>query len=280
MMTVRQLVKTFDDRPAVDRFSLALGPGEVLGLVGPEGAGKSTTLSCLAGVTPATAGSISVCGYDLALYPAEARRQMIFVPETPRLFEHLSVWGQSEKIQERISQLLPEVQLVELASETMSRAHARVELADQAKAVVERELQRLNLLREERSRILRAFLPLGILACAVWVGMVMYFNVRNRRPEIGVLMAQGFRGRTVRLLIFAKAIFQGVVGGTAGFLLGAGVTIAWEAAGPLCGALATGVGLAYLGLAITISTLTCLLASWLPASLAVRTDPAVVLRQE
>ncbi len=92
MMQVRRLVKTYDNRPAVDHLDLALQPGEVLGLVGPEGAGKSTTLSCLAGVTPATAGSISVGGFDLALYPAEARRQLIFVPEEPRLFEHLTVW--------------------------------------------------------------------------------------------------------------------------------------------------------------------------------------------
>lgn len=92
MMQVHQLVKTYDDHRAVDRLSLALKPGDVLGLVGPEGAGKSTTLRCLAGMTQPTAGSISVGGLDIALYPAEARRQLIFVPEEPRLFEHLTVW--------------------------------------------------------------------------------------------------------------------------------------------------------------------------------------------
>lgn len=92
MMQVHQLVKTYDDRYAVDHLNLALEPGEVLGLVGPIGAGKSTTLRCLAGVTPATAGSISVGGLDIALYPAEARRQLIFIPEEPRLLEYLTVW--------------------------------------------------------------------------------------------------------------------------------------------------------------------------------------------
>jgi len=92
MMQVHQLVKTYDDHRAVDRLNLALKPGEVLGLVGPKGSGKSTALRCLAGVTPVTAGSISVGGLDIALYPAEARRQLIFVPEEPRLFEHLNVW--------------------------------------------------------------------------------------------------------------------------------------------------------------------------------------------
>jgi ABC-2 type transport system ATP-binding protein len=94
MMQVHRLVKAFDDHRVVDRLSLALKPGEVLGLVGPAGAGKSTTLRCLAGVTRATAGSILVGGLDIALYPAEARRQMIFIPEEPRLLEHLTVWDQ------------------------------------------------------------------------------------------------------------------------------------------------------------------------------------------
>lgn len=92
MMQVQRLVKTYEDRRAVDCFYLALRAGEILGLVGPDGAGKSTTLSCLAGVTPASAGRISVGGFDIALYPAEARRQMVFVPDRPRLSEHLSVW--------------------------------------------------------------------------------------------------------------------------------------------------------------------------------------------
>jgi ABC-2 type transport system ATP-binding protein len=92
MMQVQRLVKTYEDRRAVDSFDLALRTGEIIGLVGPEGSGKSTALSCLAGVTRASAGRISVGGFDIALYPAEARRQMVFVPERPRLSEHLSVW--------------------------------------------------------------------------------------------------------------------------------------------------------------------------------------------
>lgn len=123
MMQVHQLVKTYDDLRAVDCLNLALEPGEVLGLVGPEGSGKSTILRCLAGVTPATAGSISVGGLDFALYPAEARRQLIFVPEEPRLFEHLTVWdhmilqsrgkGDEHRI-ERAHKLLEEFELGDL----------------------------------------------------------------------------------------------------------------------------------------------------------------------
>lgn len=194
--------------------------------------------------------------------------------------EHLSVWGRLQDVQQKVAAILPECQVVEVASETMSRAHARGKVVEEARAAIEREQQRQTLLQAERGRIMRSFVPLGILICAVWVGIAMYLNVRDRKQEIGVLMAQGFRGTSVRLLIYSKAVLQGLVGGTVGFLLGIAGAIVWENAGPLLSSLGLMVELQYLGLAVAISTTACLLGSWLPASLAVRTDPAVVLRDE
>jgi ABC-2 type transport system ATP-binding protein len=90
MIEIENLVKTYDGFAAVDGLSLAVAPGEILGLVGPNGAGKTTTLRCLAGIVPPTAGRIAVAGHDLAAAPVEARRHLAFVPDEPRLFEHLT----------------------------------------------------------------------------------------------------------------------------------------------------------------------------------------------
>jgi ABC-2 type transport system ATP-binding protein len=65
--------------------------GEILGLVGPNGAGKTTTLRCLAGILPPTSGRIEIAGCDLKTAPEEARRQLAFVSDEPRLFENLTV---------------------------------------------------------------------------------------------------------------------------------------------------------------------------------------------
>jgi ABC-2 type transport system ATP-binding protein len=91
MIRIENLVKVYAGTAAVDGLSLTVAAGEILGLVGPNGAGKTTTLRCLAGILPPTSGRIEIAGHDLKTEPVEARRQLAFVPDEPRLFENLTV---------------------------------------------------------------------------------------------------------------------------------------------------------------------------------------------
>ena len=91
MIEVTGLTKLYDQFVAVNELSLAVQPGEVLGLVGPNGAGKTTTLRCLAGIIPPTRGTIRVCGADMTANPVEAKRQIAFLSDEPRLFDYLTV---------------------------------------------------------------------------------------------------------------------------------------------------------------------------------------------
>jgi len=92
VIVIEDLVKTYDGFRAVDGLSLRVERGEILGLVGPNGAGKTSTLRCLAGILPPTSGRIELAGFDLGSRPVEAKRRLAFVPDEPRLFEHLTVW--------------------------------------------------------------------------------------------------------------------------------------------------------------------------------------------
>ncbi len=91
MIDVAHLTKCYDQFTAVRDLSFAVGPGEVMGLVGPNGAGKTTTLRCITGIIPPTQGSIRLCGVDALAEPTEAKRQLAFIPDEPRLFEYLTV---------------------------------------------------------------------------------------------------------------------------------------------------------------------------------------------
>ncbi len=91
MIDVAHLTKCYDQFTAVRDLSFSLGPGQVMGLVGPNGAGKTTTLRCIAGIIPPTQGSIRLGGVDVLAQPAEAKRQLAFIPDEPRLFEYLTV---------------------------------------------------------------------------------------------------------------------------------------------------------------------------------------------
>ncbi len=64
-VTVRDLVKDFAGVRAIDHLSFEVAEGEIFGIVGPDGAGKTTTMRILAGVLTPNAGSASIAGCDV-----------------------------------------------------------------------------------------------------------------------------------------------------------------------------------------------------------------------
>lgn len=65
-IVVKDLVKTYGEKKAVDRFSFSVEKGEVFGLLGPNGAGKTTTLECIEGIRKFNSGNITVSGVDVS----------------------------------------------------------------------------------------------------------------------------------------------------------------------------------------------------------------------
>jgi ABC-2 type transport system ATP-binding protein len=91
MIEARGLTKAFDRLVAVDSVDFSIARGEVVGLVGVNGAGKTTLLRMLCGILQPTAGSVSIAGHELGRDSIEARAALAFVPDTPMLFEQLTV---------------------------------------------------------------------------------------------------------------------------------------------------------------------------------------------
>lgn len=91
LIDVKGLSKLYDKFVAVNNLSFSVNAGEVLGLVGPNGAGKTTTLRCISGIIPGTSGSINIAGCDMVNDPVDAKRQLAFFPDEPRLFDYLTV---------------------------------------------------------------------------------------------------------------------------------------------------------------------------------------------
>jgi len=91
MIEVDGLTRNYNSVTAVSGLSFRVEPGEVMGLVGPNGAGKTTTLRCIVGIIPPTFGDILIDGVSISTDPIGARRAIAFMPDEPRLFEHLTV---------------------------------------------------------------------------------------------------------------------------------------------------------------------------------------------
>ena len=92
MIELVNLVKKFGDLTAVNDISLTIPRGEFFAMLGPNAAGKTTTLKLLAGLMKPTSGTARVCGFDMQAEPLEARRRIAYVPDFPFLYDKLTGW--------------------------------------------------------------------------------------------------------------------------------------------------------------------------------------------
>lgn len=84
------LVKRYGRFPAVDGIDLTIGKGEVFGLLGPNGSGKTTTILLLLGLTEPTAGTIKVLGLDPLRQPLAVKRRVGYLPDQIGFYDHLT----------------------------------------------------------------------------------------------------------------------------------------------------------------------------------------------
>ncbi len=93
MIEIANLTKRYGALTAVDDVSFSVGPGEVLGFLGPNAAGKTTTMRMITGFIAPTSGRASVCGYDVERDPLAAKACMGYLPEGAPSYGEMSVRG-------------------------------------------------------------------------------------------------------------------------------------------------------------------------------------------
>src|SRR5437868_10297439 len=90
MIRLEKLTKRFGAQTAVAGLSFEVPAEQIVGFLGPNGDGKSTTLKMLTGMIEPTAGTATVCGLDLLRDTLELKRRIGFVPESGAVFESLT----------------------------------------------------------------------------------------------------------------------------------------------------------------------------------------------
>ena len=91
MIDIRQLVKQFGSRTAVDGLELRIPAGEIFGLLGPNGAGKTTTIRILTTLAKASSGEVLVHGFHLGSEDAQIKKLIGVVPQHFNLDVDLTV---------------------------------------------------------------------------------------------------------------------------------------------------------------------------------------------
>ena len=91
MLKLDNVSASYGSVPAISNVSIEIGEGEAVGLLGANGAGKSTTLRVLAGFLGPTAGTVTIAGHDVVTDSFEARRCVGYMPESVPLYPEMRV---------------------------------------------------------------------------------------------------------------------------------------------------------------------------------------------
>ncbi len=121
---ITDLCKTFGSFKAVDNLTLTVKQGEIFGLLGPNGSGKTTTINMVSGLSLPTSGTVRVMGYDVRHEARKVRQILGSVPQETALYEELTAWANMDfhadlfgiprkEKKERITRILELVQLLD-----------------------------------------------------------------------------------------------------------------------------------------------------------------------
>lgn len=91
MIKVKNLVKRFGAKYALDDISFSVEKGEIVGFLGPNGAGKSTAMNIITGFLSSTSGTAEIAGIDILDDPISAKRYIGYLPEQPPLYPDMTV---------------------------------------------------------------------------------------------------------------------------------------------------------------------------------------------
>ena len=121
---IYNLWKAYDDVPALNGLSLYMKKGEVVGLIGPNGSGKTTTIKIVLGLTKKDQGVVNVLGYDIDKEPYKYKNYLGYVPESATIPEYLNAYEflyyigrirniPEDRLRKRIEELFSKFNLVE-----------------------------------------------------------------------------------------------------------------------------------------------------------------------
>ena len=180
-------------------------------------------------------------------------------------------------IRSEVAGILPETQVVEFASSALTRAEARNRSELAAQDALDSEKTHQKALRAEQQHLIGTLVPLALLGCILWIGLLAFGNVRERRAEIGILRAFGVHTLQVQALFLWRSLLIGFLGALLGSVIGfvVGIFIG-RSGGGMRWAFDPNLFIAVLILAPLLAAL----ASWMPAMLGARQDPAQVLGEE
>jgi len=189
-------------------------------------------------------------------------------------------WASLSTVRDEISEVLPDTQTLESHGKALARAEARERAAKEAVDALAAIKHHRAVMLAEQQDFVSKLVPVVIVVCAVWIGVLAFGNSRDRRYEIGVLRALGVSSKNIFFLFLTKAALIGLVGAVLGCCLGFFVGFLIVSNNYQNLFLFELLKLNPLVFTLVGATFLSVAATWLPAIIASHQDPAEILREE
>lgn len=90
MLKIENLTKKYGEKTAVNNLSLHIAPGEIYGFIGHNGAGKTSTLKCVVGISDFDEGEIYIDSKSIKKEPIECKKQFAYIPDNPDIYDFMT----------------------------------------------------------------------------------------------------------------------------------------------------------------------------------------------
>lgn len=161
-------------------------------------------------------------------------------------------------LREELAAVLPEAKTIQMKPMAAARAQTR------------------RLVRN----VFAVIMPIVVVACGAWIGVLAIMNVRDRQQEIGIMRALGYGSGRITLLFLAKAVIIGLLGAAVGFFIGTALALNFGPGIFKVTAKAIKPEYVWLVWSLIVAPVFTAVSSFIPAMIAITYDPAVTLREE
>ncbi len=184
------------------------------------------------------------------------------------------------QVKREVSAVLPHAQIFEFSSLISARADVRQRAAKLHEEVLHAEIVHQMEIREEKERLASVLIVLLIAGASVWIFVLILNNVRERKHEIGILRAIGFRRHQVLQIFLGKSALMGIVAGIAGCLTGIVVGMSWSGFEHAFSGPAGLITFPLIIFGILLAPVLAVAAGFIPSVMAANQDPADILGEQ
>jgi putative ABC transport system permease protein len=184
------------------------------------------------------------------------------------------------QVRKEVNSILPHAQVYEFSSLIAARSDVRKRASALHEEILTAEIMHQMELREEKEKTASLLIYLLIAGASAWIFVLILNNVRERKHEIGILRAIGFKRHQVLYIFMGKAILMGTLASIIGCLAGIWLGMSWSGIDISNPAYESLLNLPTIIMGLLLAPLLALTAGFIPSVIAANQDPATILSEQ